>query len=421
MNLFKKHTMNILCFAIMAMCLFSIGKYFVQFEWVSFGVILLLNLFMGGLAFISFRHHWYFLLSINAALCFILFFNTNYLETSLYNFDFLINAILSTIAFIVGIMTLIVFEKHLIIKKYPLDVALTSILLLSLVIYPLSAYITDTNKSTIENSIYSVPSFVYQDCEKEGKIDEIEYSSKAYTTDNRDVSKKLYVYTPYNYDENKQYNILYLLHGTGDDAESWLIKNSKNKKMLDYMIGNNIIEPLIIVTPTFYTENDSANDLDQYTYHFKDELLNDIMPVVEDKYSTYATSLDGEGFLSSRNHRAFAGLSRGAVTTSRSILCGALDYFSYFGLFSGMRTSIEYFQEHLQSEKFKSFPINYLYMTSGTFDFSLHQQIIDYRNLLKIEDRLILGKNTSFDVFPFKKHSFSSWNLALYNFVQKIF
>ena len=51
------------------------------------------------------------------------------------------------------------------------------------------------------------------------------------------------------------------------------------------------------------------------------------MPEIESVYSTYAKSADDEGFAESRDHRAFAGLSRGAVTMYHSALCRSLDYF----------------------------------------------------------------------------------------------
>ena len=45
---------------------------------------------------------------------------------------------------------------------------------------------------------------------------------------------------------------------------------------------------MIVVTPTFYVEDDCADDLDQLTYSFAKELRNDLMPEIESVYSTYA-------------------------------------------------------------------------------------------------------------------------------------
>ncbi len=254
-----------------------------------------------------------------------------------------------------------------------------------------------------------------------GTVEEISYQTLAYATDSRSLEKKACVYLPYDYDPSVSYNILYLMHGTGDDENYWLKTFSYNKTMIDRMIENGDIKPLIIVTPSFYVEDDCMDDLDQLTYSFVQELKNDLMPAVESKYSTYAKSYSNEGFIASRDHRAFAGLSRGAVTMYHSVLCGSLDYFSWFGAFSGSRTDADYFKEHLQSDAFRDYPIHYLYVSSGTFDFALPGQLHDYQTLLQTDDRLVSGENTCFDVYPMRYHSIGSWHLALYNFLPKIF
>ena len=48
-----------------------------------------------------------------------------------------------------------------------------------------------------------------------GTVEEVVYNTKAYATDEREVKKTAYVYLPYGYDSEKEYNILYLMHGTG--------------------------------------------------------------------------------------------------------------------------------------------------------------------------------------------------------------
>ena len=252
-------------------------------------------------------------------------------------------------------------------------------------------------------------------------MEELVYDTKAYATDERDVQKRAMVYLPAGYDENKKYNILYLMHGTGDDEEYWLVTHPENKVMLDRLIEEKVIEPLIVVTPTFYVEDDCMDGLDALTYSFREELRNELMPAVESRYSTYADSASEEGFLASRDHRAFAGLSRGAVTTIHSVICGSLDYFSWFGTFSGSRTSADYFREKLQTEEFKDLPIHYWYVSTGNFDFALPGQVEDYKGLLEVEPRMQEGVNTSFDTYPMRYHSAGNWHISLYNCLQKIF
>ena len=273
------------------------------------------------------------------------------------------------------------------------------------------------------HTMWAVPEqFDSVQCDQPGTVEEVLYSTRAYATDGRDVQKRALVYLPYGYDETKQYNILYLMHGTGDDENYWLKTHPGNKVMLDQLIATGNIEPLIVVTPTFYVEDDLKDTgLDPLTYSFREELRNDLMPVVEGTYSTYAETLDDDGFTASRDHRAFAGLSRGAVTTYHTAFCGSLDWFSWFGTFSGSRTDADYFRGTLQSEAFQDYPIHYLYVTSGTFDFALPRQLQDNTALLSIEKRLTTGVNTDMDVFPMRYHSIGNWHLALYNLLQRIF
>ena len=255
-----------------------------------------------------------------------------------------------------------------------------------------------------------------------GTLEELLYETKAYATDSRPVTKRALVYLPYGYDENEQYNILYLMHGTGDDENYWLQTHPVNKIMLDRMIAQGEIEPLIVVTPTFYVEDDGKDSsLDILTFSFREELRNDLMPAVESKYATFAETADDAGFAASREHRAFAGLSRGAVTTANSVLCGSLDYFSRFGLFSSFRTTEEHIRETMQSEAQRELSIDYLYASTGNFDFATPYMVPGYRMLCELEPRLVEGVNTSIDVFPMRYHSIGHWHLSLYNLLQKIF
>ena len=254
---------------------------------------------------------------------------------------------------------------------------------------------------------------------EKGVVEKISYTTKAYATDLREVTKEAYVYLPYGYDSEKQYKILYLLHGTGDRSDYWLVKNEYNKTMVDNLIYHGDIEPLIIVTPTWYVENDCADNLDLLTYSFREELRKDLMPYVEGKYATYAEDTSDEAFVASRVHRAIAGLSRGAVTVCHSALMNGLDYFSRFGVFSGCRTTEEEFAT-MRTQEYAKYPIHYLYNTTGAFDFMLTDQTVAMEKLLQAEPRLN-EENYQLDIFPTQYHSVHSWHIALYNCLQLIF
>ena len=64
-------------------------------------------------------------------------------------------------------------------------------------------------------------------------------------------TNSLNVYLPYGYDESKQYNIFYLMHGGGENENTIFSSDVKLNNILDHMIMNGQLEPLIVVTPTF--------------------------------------------------------------------------------------------------------------------------------------------------------------------------
>ncbi len=187
--------------------------------------------------------------------------------------------------------------------------------------------------------------------EKKGIIESLRYHVPNLESGD---TKHLNVYLPYCYnaaDSNRRYNVLYLMHGGGED-ENLLFggpgENRELKNILDHMIANGDMEPLIVVTPTFYgVKNNLKNDPARSfvanvnhplpiveTEYFHDELMNDIIPMIETKYHTYAASADKEDLKASREHRAFGGFSMGSVTTWY-VYINCLDYFKYFIPLSG--------------------------------------------------------------------------------------
>ena len=87
------------------------------------------------------------------------------------------------------------------------------------------------------------------------------------------------------------------------------------KYIIDKAIAEGEIGPLIMVFPTYnnVSPDDSADhDLAVLlTRNYHNELINDLIPAVESRYSTYAESVSDEHLKASRDHRAFGGFSMG--------------------------------------------------------------------------------------------------------------
>lgn len=141
-------------------------------------------------------------------------------------------------------------------------------------------------------------------------------------------TKTMYVYTPYGYNENTKYNVFYLMHGGGENENTCFNNPDIDIDiMLDNMIANGDIEPMIVVTPTFNNCPDGAGDV-------WDEIRRTIVPYVESKYSTYAESTSLEDLQKSRFHRAYGGFSMGAGSTWNCFI-NNLDIIAYYMPLSG--------------------------------------------------------------------------------------
>ncbi len=193
--------------------------------------------------------------------------------------------------------------------------------------------------------IKEIPREYYIKSTKEGRLEEFyydTYESKTYNDKSKKITKRAIVYTPFGYDEEKEYDIIYLMHG-GWSNETTILGTPSNpstfKNVIDNAIEKGEIRPIIIVCPTY--NNESNNDSSDYTLayytltvNYHNELENDLIPSVESKYHTYAKSSTHEGIVFSRNHRAFGGFSMGSVTTWHTFV-NNLDSFRYFITSSG--------------------------------------------------------------------------------------
>ena len=123
------------------------------------------------------------------------------------------------------------------------------------------------------------------------------------------------------------------------------------------MIQNKLINPLIIICPTYnnLNNNDSSSyELSGYYLapNFYRELINDLMPKVETEYSTYAGKGTKDDLIKSREHRCFSGFSMGSVCTL-NVFANAIEYIKYFQPMSGC-VSPKMIDNAVSNSKFKN-------------------------------------------------------------------
>ena len=190
--------------------------------------------------------------------------------------------------------------------------------------------ITTTDAVGVETVFKKYDSKFYDAAsEQPGTVVRLDYTTTAY---GEEQPGWVNVYLPYGYDENgtERYNIVYFLHGTNETQDS-LIGDEKAKNALDNMIEVGVVEPFIMVFPTYYYDYENRA-IDMAAFSQK-EMRNDIMPAVESAYRTYAETADDAGFKASRDHRAFAGFSRGCYACWHQFF-NSLDYAKWFMPFS---------------------------------------------------------------------------------------
>lgn len=300
-----------------------------------------------------------------------------------------------------------------------------------------------------EDFAYDLPDGYETPTGQPGEIHEETYTTYLYdNAGNRgeEIEATLYVYTPAGYDPAKPYNVIYLMHGSGEEEGYWLGAgpyaeggkryNSAHAKyttnVLDHMIADGRCDEAILVTPTFMDQyahfgGSSSTKWIRVSYQFK----NDILPFVESKYSTYAAGdVSDAGLIASRDHRAYAGLSLGSVIGFRTIWTDCLEYFAYIGNFSGCDAidgSIAYTVAEALNTKYAGYDIKYWYNGNGTNDHLHNDHVAGYAIMLEqCPDKFTEGKdyasgqNCIFVDKPNKGHTYDSWIVDFYN-VMSIF
>jgi len=158
-----------------------------------------------------------------------------------------------------------------------------------------------------------------------GTIEVVQYPSTTVGKD-REVS----IIFPPNYTTDKEYPVLYVFHGLGQDNTQW-INDGKVDKIIGNMLASGECEEMIIVSPNCRArENDAGNPADEYSDsnfgafdNFYFEFLTDLKPFIESNYPVKT----------GRENTALAGFSRGGLISLR-LGFGNQDMFGYIAAFN---------------------------------------------------------------------------------------
>ncbi len=267
------------------------------------------------------------------------------------------------------------------------------------------------------NKNYIMPSGYNQNYIKEKGV---EWRSLSYNSSITLSERKLNVLLPYGYSGEKEYPVLYLLHGIGGDENEW--KGAGPEYIISNLLEEHKIKEFITVLPNVRTRaDDKGNPDDIFTLEhfrvfdmFREELEENIMPFMEENFKTRK----------GRENTAIAGLSMGGreslyIGLTRPGTFGYIGAFSpAYGIFpytnNGVTEKGLFKQEEFKlSDNYKD--NTFLMLANGDNDLVTKEQSYKYHN--------VLMKNNTKHLYKIYigGHDFSVWSNGLYEFVQHIF
>ena len=226
------------------------------------------------------------------------------------------------------------------------------------------------------------------------------------------------VYTPAGYFENpnQRYPVLYLQHGSYEDETGWSSQGHANL-ILDNLIAVGQAKPMIVVM-----DNGYAYKLDEFentseghsTSSFEEVLIKEVIPRIDEKFRTVAN----------RENRAIAGLSMGASQTM-SIIMNNLDYFAYYGGFSGTANfpgdkkldANNFLNGAFSNAQEVNQNLKVLFLSLGTKEAEIFFKTVhEFRDMLENQDI-----DYTYYSSAETAHEWLTWRRSLYQYVQLLF
>ncbi len=151
----------------------------------------------------------------------------------------------------------------------------------------------------------------YFEANQRGNLTKVWYDSPSLG-----LNRRMYVYTPYGYDDPKnaktKYPVLYLLHGGGGDEDAWS-NMGRACQIMDNLIEKGLAVPMLIVMPNGNPNQQAASPLklpvkegQAVANAYVHSLAKDIVPYIEKHFRVKAN----------KANRAVAGLSMGGGHTT---------------------------------------------------------------------------------------------------------
>lgn len=203
--------------------------------------------------------------------------------------------------------------------------------------------------------------------------------------------RDMMVYTPANYDPQKQYPVLYLMGGSGDLTETWVMHGRANF-ILDNMIAEGTAREMIVCFPNDQMVTRMHPQHTELAFPLIErELRECIVPFVDKHYST----------IKDRHARALCGLSMGGRMSQYAGL-RSLDIFGTVGLLSA---AIDVDQTPALFDKDINDKLDYFFVGGGTYETGMmarHVRLHEKLDEMGVRHEFYVGGDAAHDLVTWR-------------------
>ncbi len=265
-----------------------------------------------------------------------------------------------------------------------------------------------------------IPHDWFNEQEQQGHVESICYAADLVASPGKTRNTYMSVYTPPQYDSSKKYNVLLFIDGDYSRDAGWLTAKEwvpggyvRGKNMFDHIMGQNLVDPCIIVT-TFQAHEIVGSTPEQLSF----EIRNYVLPYVAENYSTYMADGSYEAQCAAREHLCIGGLSNYSMYMWRTGMMLCTDICANFISLSGTSNVINTV-DHLHEEELAGNGIRFFFMSVGTYESRYSSDANSFHKLVEVCDSAVDGENAHF--CPVNgQHEWIVWFTSAYNALQLI-